>query len=520
MTEIQRAIAAAAQHATAVGQGRRAVIPAPVGGLNTLDPEAAMDPIYATRLDNWWPDRGRVVTRAGSVVRVNISGESANIGTLHVWASGSSQKLLGFSDSTLYDLSAITSATSLVTTGITSGRWSAANMNGHAVFCNGVDAPLRIDGDGAVAEHGLSGTGLTPANLETVTVHRGRLYFSQKDSSKVWYGAADAVTGALTSFDVGGVVPEGGRVRAIGSVSLDTGAGPDDLLAIWLSRGHVLLYHGGDPAGSSWALQGTYLLPPVIGDRPLVKLGGDLVAITDAGYVPLLQFMRSGREQRSLALSDKIAPTVAEAVALHRNDTGWEAVYYPPKNWLIFAVPGPTGIQHVMNTTSRAWCRFVGMTACSWAVFKDRLFFGCSGGRLFEAAVGGTDYGTRIHRVARCAFNYLGSPYDKRFALMRPHLLNEGATADVAFGLAVDFAEDLPDLHAVALADEGTQWDTALWDAFSWSAGRTEYRRWSQSRTAGAAVSPVIECYSSSGDISWFSTDVQYDQVAGTLISP
>ena len=68
MGEIQHAILRAHQHQTAQGQGRRGVIPAPVGGWNTQDPEASMDPSFGTQMENYFPERGRVIS-AGAARR-------------------------------------------------------------------------------------------------------------------------------------------------------------------------------------------------------------------------------------------------------------------------------------------------------------------------------------------------------------------------------------------------------------------------------------------------------------------
>ena len=110
----------------------------------------------------------------------------------------------------------------------------------------------------------------------------------------------------------------------------------------------------------------------MIGDKPLVKLGGDLIAITSDGYIPLLQFLGAGREQRQLAISDKIAPTVTEAVRLQGALEGWQAILFSEANWLLFNVPaGPGGFeQHVMNVQTGAWCKFSGMKAHCWETFK------------------------------------------------------------------------------------------------------------------------------------------------------
>ena len=106
-----------------------------------------------------------------------------------------------------------------------------------------------------------------------------------------------------------------------------------------------------------WGLQGIFQLGPVVGDRPLVNLGADLICITADGYIPLLQFLDAGREQRQLAVSDVIAPSVTESVARYSDLTGWQAVNYPEANWLMFNVPhsGLMSVQHVMNVQTGSW---------------------------------------------------------------------------------------------------------------------------------------------------------------------
>ena len=100
------------------------------------------------------------------------------------------------------------------------------------------------------------------------------------------------------------------------ALTLDTGVGVDDLLRHLHEPGRRvdLRWNPTPSTANAWQISGQYKLGPVIGDRPLVKLGGDLIAITSDGYIPLLQFLGAGREQRQLAISDKIAPTVTQSV--------------------------------------------------------------------------------------------------------------------------------------------------------------------------------------------------------------
>ena len=335
MGEIQHAILRAHQHQTAQGQGRRGVIPAPVGGWNTQDPEASMDPSFGTQMENYFPERGRVISRRGSKEFADTTDTGA-VETLFNWVSGAANKLFAITGTTLYDVTDPANVSPVTGVGsVTEGRWRSATMNGQGILVNGTDEPLRIDGTGAWVAHGFTATGLATTNLTQVAVFKNRLFFLEKDSASLWYGDLNAITGPLHKFNLGLVNEEGGNCLALGSLTLDTGVGVDDLLAICMSRGDVLIYAGTDPStANAWQISGKVQARAVIGDRPLVKLGGDLIAITSDGYIPLLQFIGAGREQRQLAISDKIAPTVTQAVSTFGSVAGWQAILFSEANWL------------------------------------------------------------------------------------------------------------------------------------------------------------------------------------------
>ena len=521
MGELQHAIAAAHQHQTAQGQGRRGVIPAPVGGWNTQDPEASMDPSFGTQMENYFPERGRVISRRGSKTYAETTSTSA-VETLFNWVSGASNKLFAITGTALYDVTDPASVTEETGVTVTEGRWRSATMNGHGILVNGVDEPLRIDSTGAWVAHGFTATGLLPANLTQVTVFKNRLFFLEKDSASLWYGDLNAITGPLHKFNLGFVNESGGNCRALGSLTLDTGVGVDDLLAICMSRGDVLIYAGTDPStANAWQISGQYKLGPVIGDRPLVKLGGDLIAITSDGYIPLLQFLGAGREQRQLAISDKIAPTVTQSVFSFGGVAGWQAILFSEANWLLFNVPEDDGgsrfIQHTMNVQTGAWCSFRGMNARCWETFKGKLYFGTGAGKVMQADTGGADGDTSIRGIVRSAYNYLQSPYDKQFRLLRAHIESGAAGSQVQIGASVDFDRNLPVLVPGSITQAGTPWDTAAWDTFSWGSGLGRFRHWRGVNVKGAAISVHISSFTRTDQVSWFSSDVVYDQVTGAI---
>ena len=238
----------------------------------------------------------------------------------------------------------------------------------------------------------------------------------------------------------------------------------------------MLIYAGTDPStANAWQISGKYKLGTVIGDRPFVKLGGDLIAITSDGYIPLLQFLGAGREQRQLAISDKIAPTVTQAVSFFGSVRGWQAILFSEANWLLFNVPEDDGgsrfTQHVQNVQTGAWCSFRGMNARCWETYKGKIYFGSDAGKVMQADTGGADGDTSIRGLVRSAYNYLQSPYDKQFRLLRAHIESGAAGSQVQIGASVDFDRGLPPLAPGTITQAGTAWDTAAWDTFEWGSG-------------------------------------------------
>ena len=421
MTEMQHAIAQALQHHTAQGTGRRGTMPAPVRGLNTRDPEANMHPAFAITLDNWFAESGVIRTRAGSRVFAE-TGAGTPIQTLVSQVAGAEKRLFAVSETALFNVSdpdeddpAVGITEVVVSTAITSGRWRSANLGGHVVMVNGIDEPIRIDAAGDAEAHGFSGaTGhpLVATTLSQVVTHQNRLFFTAADSTKLWYGDLRAITGELSSIDLGLVSASGGNLAAVGSVTLDTGQGVNDLLAVISTRGAVYLYAGTDPASAnSWSLQGVFQIGAPVGNKPLLQLGGDLIVITVDGFVPLLQFIRGGRSQTQYALSDPIGSLARDAARDYSNVEGWEAVLHAPAGWILFNTPRiGAAYQLVMNSQTKAWCRFVGMPAQCWATWKDRIFFGAADGKIWEANVGSADGENPIRVVLPVGVQPVGDP--------------------------------------------------------------------------------------------------------------
>ena len=526
MPSLRHAIARAAQHATAQGTGRRGTIPAPVAGWNTRDPESAMKPIYALVLDNWFPEAGVIRTRRGSKLYADTAA-AGQIGTLVPQEAGSASRLFAVSTDAVYDVSDPDDADPTMgltnvalQTAITSNRWRWANLAGQIVMVNGTDAPIRISAAGSTVAHGFSGASshaLAPAGLAQVVTHQNRLFFTEKDTTKLWYGSLGAVTGELSSIDLGLVSGSGGNLAALGSVTLDTGAGVNDLLAVITTRGTVYLYRGTDPSNADdWGLQGIFQIGSPVGDRPVLQLGADLVITTVDGYVPLMQFIRHGRSQAQYSLSDTIGSAVRQAITLNAEELGWEAVLHATSSQVIFNAPQNAGPaqQFVMNSQTGAWCRFTGLPAECWAVWQDKLFFGTGRGEVWQADIGVIDGATPVRAFARTAFTRLGSPYSKQARRLRAHI-ESPTTEPVAIGMSADYDPSPPLPAPASLTTEGGEWNTARWSIARWGSGVARHKDWKKAVAGGVAFSLTLAADLRSHQATFFGAELLYDQTTG-----
>ena len=494
MTIAARIQSAVRRHGTgSYGQRQRIsdrkAIPAPVKGWNARDALAAMNDDFAVSLVNFFPEAGRVRLRRGYTTFA--AGLGGDVESLFPHSSGTTRKLIGAANGNLWDVDVGDPRTPVsIGSGYASNRWQAATFGGHTIAVNGADDPIRVMPDGTLAAaHGWTGN-MTPANLVHVMPFKNRLFFVEKDSAKLWYGPVAGVQGELVDFDLSLVVPRGGNVIAIGNLTLDSGLGVDDLFCAFYESGEVSVYQGTDIADSErFAEVGVFDIGPLIGRRALVKLGGDLIAITNDGYVPVRRLLQTGREGDRLALSDRISSAVTEAARIYANNFGWQAVLHTPANWLMFNIPAGSGTeQHVMNTQTGAWCKFTGMPAHCWGRFDDRLFWGGDDGMVYEADVGAVDGTANIDGEVQTAYSYLKTASAKDFNMIRP-LIESTGEIDYELGTSVDFQQaTVLDADGAIVSDVATFSD-ATWDTFRWGGAPVLSLEWRSVTASGSALS-------------------------------
>lgn len=475
-------------------EGESIPIPAPYLGMNTRDGVMALQPGEARSIRNMIAENGKIVGRKGKTEHQEIEG-AGSVGTIWTHEGVTTNVILAAADGEIYDA---TGTPSVLTSSANYSldTWSIEQFNDTSIGVNGTDTPWAFDGS-AIGATGLSGSGLTIANLRTIKLVGVRLWLTEEGSADVWYGAPNAVTGALTKFQLSQETKGGYCV----------GVFPYKSYTIFvMSTGEITAYQG-DP-GSDFSQVSTYSAPRPVGYDCGVDVQGDLVLMTTSGPLPF-EGIAAGVAFDTSALGawGKIAPSWAMDFESYGSLSGWIAKFY--KGLVIFNIPTDTTAskQWVFNTRTKGWSFFDSLNATNFTENGGVLYFGGKDAGFVYSNTGGTDDGEPIVASVRHGFTYpFANKVNGQFTLAR---INAQATGTVTGQIQVDTdykeqgvtAPDFP----LATAGDGP-WDEA-WDE-AWGEDGEPLLRWSSVKGFGRAVAPVVQFNSQADDLQYFATDV------------
>lgn len=507
------------QQATSVQRGKS--MPAPVGGLNKRDALAQMAPIDAVTMDNIFPLATYVVIRKGHASHATGMGSSNTIRTLMDWAGPASSKLKAAVNGNIYDVTSAGAVGAAELSSLSGNDWQFVNFTttggSFLVCCNGADSVRNYDGTSWTTP---SITGVTSANLINVTAHKARLWFVEKDTMSAWFLGASSIAGAATKLDIGAQATEGGYLVAIGTISRDSGDGPDDYTVFVTSMGQVIVYEGTDPtSATTWAIVGVYKTGFPIGRRCLIKTGGDLGILCSDGVVSLNQLMNAGREvAQRVAITAKIQTLFNEYVKLYSANAGWQCLVYPRSNMAIFNIPVSSTEyrQLVLNTITGAWCQFKSLNGFCWGLLSNNLYFGATNGVVYKADTGYQDNGGTITAYLQPAWNTYGaSGRQKMFTLIRPVIQTDGAP-DTKLIMNVDFNVVAPTGSISVSAPSNSLWGSATWGSGVWGGDGTLVNQWNAAQAVGVWGSPNYIVTTNGASFALNSYDVQMS-IGGAL---
>ena len=499
-------------------------LPAPVGGLNTRDSLNLMPPTDAVRLDNWNPGITALSVREG--FRPLVSGFAPGpVETLAAFHAGTVHKLVAAAGGGLWEVSG---RPLRLASGFAGDRWQATAFNGRMGLVNGADAPQVFDGS-AVAPMDLSGEGLSPARLVGIMTHRSRTYFFARDSQDFWYSETDALGGRLARFPLSRVGQFGGNLVCMGSWNVEGGSDAwggggigEDLAVFCMSSGDIVVYRGDDP-GSDWNLVGVFRAGAPVDARGVARRGPDLLVLTSEGLISIARLVSEGSLTPNGVVSDKIRPTLVDAVARHGANTGWQVTVHSRAGRAIVNVPLGNGRfeQYVMDTQTGAWARWTGLDAHGWAVFGEDAHFGAAAGTVNRIA-GNSDAGAAIAGDVQTAFNAFGRrDLLKRCICLRP-VLRGRSNARIGLGAAADFRSVEAPPVAAGFGPAAIGWDDAdaaweVWDDPVWEgAGETTIAEWRAADGLGYTLGARLTS-STVDDLEWETLTYQLETGRGLI---
>lgn len=429
-------------------------IQAPIKGWNTVTSIDNIPPDMAIVLDNLIPSTGSVTSRKGYSSHATGVG-SGNVDSLFELKALSVNKMIAAANGVLYDVTSAGAATSLAT-GFASNQWQGSVFNAVLGLVNGTDTPQTYDGT-TVAAMTVSGAGLTVTNLSSIHVFKNRTYFTENNKQGFWYSALSTMGGALTFFPLGKVGNFGGNLIAIQTLTKDGGAGQDDAICFFMSTGEIIVYEGTDPS-TDFVLTGVFKAGRPIGPRSIIKLGPDIMFVTNEGYLTVSSLLPLSFGKDNGKINEFIKGAASTAVSANPTGFGWQVIVSPSNNILVVNVPGTDGtiVQHVLNVNTMAWCRFTGISARCWAVYGNNLYFGSTNGTVYLYGPEYTDNGSAITSVYQGPYLAFNGGGQSRTTAFRPRARIDG-NLTVTVKSSTDFKPfSLP--YTVSYTFTGAQW--------------------------------------------------------------
>ena len=474
-----------------------ASLPSPVKGWDAISPLASMPADRAVVLDNWFPQPGYIEVRRGHKVHVGALPASP-VESLLVYngLTTVTSKLFAVVGGGIYDVSSSGAAPAASVTSLSSNRWQYVNYTNssgtHFLWaCSGSDAPQIFNGS---AWSNPTITGITSSDIINVNVHKNRLWFCLRDSMKAAYLPTDSIQGAATVFNLGSIMWKGGYLVSMATWTHDAGSGPDDYAVFMSSRGQAAVYAGTDPSSANtWSLVGVYDLGAPLGFRCFTKVAGDLALINLEGVLPFSIARAADRgAAAAIAITANINNAMNLAARSYAGNFGWELCPYSKGTRAILNVPiqeGSLQHQYVMNTITGAWCRFTGMNANCWAVFKDNLYFGGNSTFVYQADIGSVDVTQQVSAQGQAAYNYLRSRGNIKQAKMIQPLLTTDSSVSPSIGISTDFRDNAVLGTPSSASTPAALYDSAVYDVDIYPVESRNVSDWTTVSGVGQALS-------------------------------
>jgi hypothetical protein len=512
-------------------------IPAPMSGINALDPLVSMQPSDSVFQYNLIP------SQYGTKVRTGYTNWATSVGTGGVntvlpynGTIPANDRLFVAGRNGIFDVSssgavnpaaAITFGTITASSGFGNGVAFATlaghylayadEANGYYTYTEGTGW-LKVTLGGG----GTQVSGFDPSTFVQACSFKQRLWFVLRDSATAVYLPTGAVYGAATQFNFGDKFRHGGFLVGLYNWTLDGGNGIDDYLVAVGSAGDVIIYQGTDPSvATSFSIVGQwYIGPPPSGRRIAGSFGGDLYLLSSYGLLPLSKLIAGILiDDQAAYLSRKISPLVNQQMSQARTQTGWEVKLVPSENLLLVSVPQQGSnpfIQFAQSLNTQGWAIYRDIPYLTGDAWNGQFYIGTADGRVLfhtgsvDTTLAGVS--TAINWSALSSYQEYGETGRfHRVQFIRPVFLSASIPSfEVEARYDYDLSEVLqPPVAGGATA--GSQWDVSKWDQALWSGGSVSESFVRGGNGLGRAMAIGIN-----GSSTQATTLVRYDNIGDT----
>ena len=505
-------------------------MPGPTLGLDLVSPIDNMDPSYALELTNVFPGNGLCSVRNGYYKLAKPASTVIKF-VAELPKTDGTKLLIAATDTALYSVTTAGVSTTITKASAhTSGEFTSVIFNNKIYLCNNAgtatDQAQYWDGVAAQAAN-LAFTGVSLQNLCNVSSYRERLYFVERNSMNMWYGALKATgvgASALTSFDTSYTFKHGGSLVYAGSYTNQTAATSQNLFFACTSEGELAFWQGTDPGNTTgtdpWTLVARYKIGKPLGFRAFVRVGADIWIITQQGIVPISALFQSDPESALKAVSDKINPLIASASKSVPFSYLWGGFTWSTGRRVYISAPITAAASYffVYSMDSKGWTIFQLKSitdSLSSCLFNELPHYGSGDGTLWKGETGLMDQaesgvaGFPITFNIRTAFSFYGSRGNyKVFRDIRPIIQTQRGYS-LNLGLDLDFKRNAIIPSITSTAGDSTDWGDP-WGS-PW-ASSTEYV-FDRYATRGQGYCASIRFSGALNNVSLnlFSFDVRYE---------
>lgn len=454
-------------------------MPGPVLGLDLTSPIDNMDPSHALELINVFPGNGLSSVRQGYFKFAKPSSNAIRFMTQLAKTDGT-KLLVAATNTELYSVSTAGVVTNITKASPhTSGEFTSVIFNNKIYLCNNAgtatDQAQYWDGSAAQAAD-LAFTGVSLQNLCSVSSYRERLYFVERNSMNMWYGALNATgvaASALTSFDTSRTFKHGGYLIHAGSYTNQTAISSQNLFFACTSEGELAFWQGTDPGNTTgsepWTLVARYKIGKPLGFRCFVRVGADIWVITQQGIVPISALFQADPEMALKAVSDKLNPLIASSAKAIPFSYLWGGFTWSIGRRVYITAPISAGTSwfFVYSMDSKGWTIFQldkTTDSLSSCVFNDLPYYGGSDGTIWKGETGYTDRaetgvaGNAIYFNIRTPFSFYGTRGNyKVFRDIRPIVQTQPGYA-FNLGLDLDFKKNAIIPAVTSTTGDPTDW--------------------------------------------------------------